>query len=105
MMRVPWPLFPFLISGAGLERPCQEIALLAGETESWSNMSHPDAQSCDYVPLSDTLFTFADAMKVRILNEGIGLVLHDPIGSKGQIRYWRRMVGSEEIRRLRQREE
>lgn len=54
------------------------------------HMSPPDAQSCDYVLLSDILFTCADVMKGKILNhEGRGQSLHDPVGLRGQFRYYR----------------
>lgn len=39
MMQVPKTLFLFLIAGAGLERPCQETAVLAGGTESVQHVS------------------------------------------------------------------
>lgn len=106
MRRVPKPLFLFLIAEAELERPCQKTTLLAGGTESWSNMSPPDAQSCDYVLLSDMFFTFTDVRKVRIMNyEGGGQTLHDPMDLREQLRDCRRVAVSEETRGQRQREE
>lgn len=85
-----------------MERPCQETALLARRTESWSSRVHPDAE-----PLSDILFAFADVMTERILNyEDIGLVLCDLVGSMSQFRYCRRVSGPEkETRGQRQRKE
>jgi hypothetical protein len=70
-------------------------------------MSPPDAQICDYVLLSDMVITSADVMKVRIMNyEGEGQILNDPMGLRGQLRYSRRVAGSEkETRRQRQRGE
>lgn len=95
-MQVPKPLFLFLFAGAGLERPCQETAVLAGGTESQANMPLADAQSCDYVLLSGMLFSLADVMKVSILHyENGGQILHDPVDLRGQLRYHRRGTGSE----------
>lgn len=95
-MWVPKPLFLFLIAGAELERPCQETAVLAGGSESWSNMSPPDVQICDYVLLCDLFFTFADVIKVSILHyESKGQILNYPMGLRGQLRYPRRVAGSE----------
>lgn len=53
------------------------------------------------------VITSADVMKVRIMNyEGEGQILNDPMGLRGQLRYSRRVAGSEkETRRQRQRGE